>query len=271
MFSPEEIEGKEFLVGLRGYLPAEVRPFLRAVAEDVRRLLSEVDGHPSSDGLGPSLSDFGAQVAAILEYARERGEAARHRAEAAATSVVQSAREESASITDMARKEAASITALAREEAGSITAMAREDAASLAALAQEEAGSITALAREDAESLRRAATEEAVAQRADVDQRVNALREVLLALLRGVQTTVSKLDRVAVGPSASPAEGDGEARRRTNDGSTPHLDTSFTTVAPIQSAATDIDLREAQPGEVTQPRSPRVEPSGPSSPSRDDA
>jgi DivIVA domain-containing protein len=41
-FSPEEIEVKDFLIGLRGYDREEVRSFLRAVAADYRRVLAMV-------------------------------------------------------------------------------------------------------------------------------------------------------------------------------------------------------------------------------------
>ncbi|HUQ38583.1 MAG TPA: DivIVA domain-containing protein [Acidimicrobiales bacterium] len=121
----EEIAGKQFIVGLRGYDRDEVQAFLRAVAEEVRRLHVELQTAriPSPD----SPEALGTQVAAVMraaqDQARELREAAiveadalRAEAEAAkaeATRVLEEAQAEAAALLDEARTRGADVEAAA--------------------------------------------------------------------------------------------------------------------------------------------------------------
>lgn len=74
---PEEIEGREFFIGLRGYDKDEVNAFLSEVAAEVRTLqarLAEGGGGGGAATAAPLRDDFedlGANVAAILRTAKE--------------------------------------------------------------------------------------------------------------------------------------------------------------------------------------------------------
>src|SRR5438874_935288 len=81
MFNPEEIEARSFVMVRRGYDAEEVGAFLRAVAEDVRRLQDEVaEGKRRVDPLDGAMAD----AVAIVHSARES--AARIEAQAEASS-----------------------------------------------------------------------------------------------------------------------------------------------------------------------------------------
>ena len=68
MFNPEEIEARSFVMVRRGYDAEEVGAFLRAVAEDVRRLQDEVaEGKRRVDPLDGAMAD----AVAIVHSARE--------------------------------------------------------------------------------------------------------------------------------------------------------------------------------------------------------
>lgn len=96
---PEEIEGREFFVGLRGYDKDEVNAFLAEVAAELRSLQDELDevragGAPAAPAEArDDFEDLGANVAAILRTAKEsasamvsdaEGQAAQIRADAEA-------------------------------------------------------------------------------------------------------------------------------------------------------------------------------------------
>jgi DivIVA domain-containing protein len=78
-FSPDEIEVKEFLVGLRGYDRDEVRSFLRAVADDYRRTAAALGGSqgpdPESDDAFQSVALEVADILRSVANMRERSEA----------------------------------------------------------------------------------------------------------------------------------------------------------------------------------------------------
>jgi len=67
-FSPEEIENKEFIVGLRGYSTTEVRAFLRAVAVDYDAALKRAPPPPVRP---PGVSQTGAVKPATAKLAPE--------------------------------------------------------------------------------------------------------------------------------------------------------------------------------------------------------
>jgi DivIVA domain-containing protein len=97
---PEDIEGREFFVGLRGYDKDEVNAFLTEVAAELRSLQDELDEVRAGGGSGrgpaearDDFEDLGANVAAILRTAKEsasamvtdaEGQAAQIRADAEA-------------------------------------------------------------------------------------------------------------------------------------------------------------------------------------------
>ncbi|MCU1454719.1 MAG: DivIVA protein, partial [Acidimicrobiales bacterium] len=66
--TPDEIAGKEFLVGLRGYDKDEVRAFLTVVADQVGGGTSEPAPQPAPPAApaAPDWSQLGAEVAAVL-------------------------------------------------------------------------------------------------------------------------------------------------------------------------------------------------------------
>jgi DivIVA domain-containing protein len=82
---PEEIEGKEFLVSLRGYDKDEVRGFLREVAADYRKLAQGQGEAPNDDRptppppASPTATGEVAEVmrAVVAEAAQIRAEAER--------------------------------------------------------------------------------------------------------------------------------------------------------------------------------------------------
>ena len=95
---PEEIEGREFFVGLRGYDKDEVNAFLAEVAAEMRSLQSQLDdlrANPApAAAAAPARDDFedlGANVAAILRTAKESAGAMTADAEAAAATIRQEA------------------------------------------------------------------------------------------------------------------------------------------------------------------------------------
>ena len=78
---PEDIQNRDFLVGLRGYDKDEVRAFLAEVAAEHASLLAAVESGPTSAAVAapapsaPANDDFeslGAGVAAILRTAKEQ-------------------------------------------------------------------------------------------------------------------------------------------------------------------------------------------------------
>ena len=117
-FTAEEIETKEFLVGLRGYDKAEVDAFLRAVAVDFRDL--ERKAKAASDGASaPATTPVEAPPATTDEFVNIGEEVA---------AVLRAAKEAGSGITAAARAEAAKITAAAEREAQRIVAGANQAA-----------------------------------------------------------------------------------------------------------------------------------------------
>lgn len=106
MLSPEEIQSRQFQIGLRGYDVEEVRSFLARVAEAYRSALDEVQQHEdaalprvtsneqasSSQGTeAPSYESVGREVSVVLRSAREAAEQMKEQAHARATEMIEAA------------------------------------------------------------------------------------------------------------------------------------------------------------------------------------
>src|SRR2546430_8318210 len=68
MFMPEELEGRSFVMVRRGYDPDEVGAFLRAVADDIRRLQEEItETRRLADPLDGAMTD----AVTVVQAARD--------------------------------------------------------------------------------------------------------------------------------------------------------------------------------------------------------
>jgi DivIVA domain-containing protein len=106
---PEDIEGREFFMGLRGYDREEVDAFLGQVAAELRHAQAEIAALRARVDGGDPYGQVGADVTSILRTANETAEAiitnaheeaagVRSRAEAAAEQVRGSAEEHAARV-----------------------------------------------------------------------------------------------------------------------------------------------------------------------------
>jgi DivIVA domain-containing protein len=121
MFTPEEIEARAFVMVRRGYDPDEVGAFLRAVAEDVRRLQEDlaVAGR-KADPLDGAMAD----AVAVVQSARESAARIEAGAEQRAADRLRDLEDEVARRMERARSEARTILEEARDQATAILAEA---------------------------------------------------------------------------------------------------------------------------------------------------
>ena len=101
MVSPEEIEGRQFQVGLRGYDVEEVRSFLAQVAVAYRTALEELERRRSADPQhlpSPETADgassyesVGREVAMVLTSAREAADQIKQRANVQVAEIIDAA------------------------------------------------------------------------------------------------------------------------------------------------------------------------------------
>jgi DivIVA domain-containing protein len=106
MLSPQEIESRQFQIGLRGYDVEEVRSFLTRTAEAYRTLLEELEHHRQASGSGTSSNDqpgrgatggpqsyeaVGREVAAVLTSAREAADRVKEQAQTKVAEIVDAA------------------------------------------------------------------------------------------------------------------------------------------------------------------------------------
>lgn len=136
---PEEIEGKRFLVALRGYDKDQVHAFLALVADEHRALLE--GNAPGGVALerDPATA-LGERVASIIRAAIASAEEIRAAAQEEASRIVAAAEEEriaSRRERDEARDELRAAEAL-RREAAKINRAAAEEAARIMEAAQQE-------------------------------------------------------------------------------------------------------------------------------------
>jgi DivIVA domain-containing protein len=187
--TPDEIEGRDFSIALRGYEREEVDAFLRQVAADLR----DDQAAPPTDpfaGLGDEVATIMRNTVASAQDAKARAEvdaealrqrtaaecdAMRHSAEqirraaeaeaeelrqraaAEGDEMRQSAeqiRREAEGERDRARREAEEAGAGARQAAEALLAQARDDADGIRSEARHQAAMVTDQARQEAEAIR---------------------------------------------------------------------------------------------------------------------
>lgn len=172
---PEDIQGRDFLVGLRGYDKDEVREFLTEVASEHAALLSEVDQlrHAPASAAPDDFETLGASVAAILRSAKESASEITGAADVAAAQVRDEAESYAASLRQQAEEERANADAAAQDLRAQASAEAEERRRS-AQVALEEA-------RAEAERIVREATERANTLGIEAEARIRNQTESMLA------------------------------------------------------------------------------------------
>jgi DivIVA domain-containing protein len=155
MFSPEELESRSFVFVRRGYDPDEVGAFLRAVAEDVRRLQAEI-----------------IEVKALAKAQSEPLDGAM----ADAVAVVQAARESAARIEVAAEQRATERLRRTETECERRVERARAEADIRLHEAHEQAAAIVT----EASAARAAAEAEAVAMRASAEAEASAIKQAVM-------------------------------------------------------------------------------------------
>jgi DivIVA domain-containing protein len=162
---PDEIQSRDFLVGLRGYDKDEVRAFLDEVASEHAAVLAELEEarimpapEPVTVTVTDDLDSLGIGVAAILRTARE-----------SAAELTGTAEQQAAALRDEAEQHAANL----RSEADAHATRVREDAERRAADLREETEAWATALREEAERVLAEATERARQLEIETEARVN--------------------------------------------------------------------------------------------------
>lgn len=106
-FTADEVEHKTFLTTLRGYDKAEVRAFLRAVADDLARTAHPSGEPPDATALLRELRIALEDAVAIRAAAANDAEAIRLRAEASAVEILDDARRSAAELLTAAHRSGA--------------------------------------------------------------------------------------------------------------------------------------------------------------------
>ena len=191
MFTPEEIEARAFVMVRRGYDADEVGAFLRAVAEDVRRMQEELaTAGRKADPLDSAMTD----AVAIVQSARESAARIEAQAEQRAADRLRDLEDEVARRIERARSEARAQLDEARDQAAAIL----EEANARKALADADiAAARTTWMRESAEldilaRRRRSVLEEA---QESLEQWMSALRDIVVEAQ--VTTGAQDTDRTA--------------------------------------------------------------------------
>jgi DivIVA domain-containing protein len=206
MFSPEELEGRSFVIVRRGYDPDEVGAFLRAVADDMRRRQAG-ETPRAEDGLGGAVAD----AVEIVQAARESAARIEAQAEERALERMRRVEEDAERRLDRARVEADARVAESRDQAAAILAEAADrraviEAEALAARndAAREAAQLDVLIRR-----RRRLIDDA---HGSLEQWMSALREILDEARGQGDEQVEQLEPVAAVPAQdSAADAPGES------------------------------------------------------------
>jgi DivIVA domain-containing protein len=174
--TPEHVAAKEFVVGLRGYDPKEVRTFLQEVATELRGAL-EADGE---------IERFGDHVGSIVSAAEEAADTIRLGASQQAARLIELARQRALMVMDEAKTAAKFL----RNEA----ADQRDAAVRIRMRAEHEAAGLVADARVRAAHIIDAAAM-APAPEPEIDLTVIDLREAVdtaveSAVQRAFETTL---------------------------------------------------------------------------------
>lgn len=195
--NPDQIENKQFVVGLRGFDKDEVQSFLELVANDYRKALDRANerGHAQAEGATTGaagearakriIDDAEVQAKRILADAEARAKATAAATPAAATTTSPAedpfARmgEQVAALMRSAEEQAAVVRAKAGEEAGEI----KRDAAAQANLAMVEADKYAADLKSSAESSSEARRAEADADRTEAKRSLTQAQQEALTLV----------------------------------------------------------------------------------------
>jgi DivIVA domain-containing protein len=174
----DEIRGRRFSAGLRGYEKEEVDSFLEQVAADYELALEAIA--TSSD----PFSSIGKEVSDVLRFASDSADKLNQQAQEEARKIRQQATEEAAEIREEAAEEAASTTEAAREAAARLKAegevRAREvedETQTLRRRTSEEIMQMRRQSEEEAAATLESAGEKAVALVHEAERHARELRE----------------------------------------------------------------------------------------------
>src|SRR5579875_1246671 len=187
--SPEEVRRRSFPTGFRGYAQGEVKEFLEAVAEELRRLtareaeLVQEVKESRQQAAKPRLDEetlteaLGHEAAQILHSAHEAGADIRRKAEENSARILREAHQQAESLRQAAESLLAERTAEADRAADAIRAAAHTEATAVVARARQEAD----LALSEARARFDAMSEEAEAFKNRVLGELGRRRRVMLA------------------------------------------------------------------------------------------
>lgn len=227
---PEDIEGREFFVGLRGYDKDEVNAFLAEVAAELRSLQDELDEVRAGGGATSAapvaarddFEDLGANVAAILRTAKDsasamvsdaEGQAAQIRADAEA--YAEARRHAADEYAESKRREGDQAYAEATQRAHD----AQEQANRLVQEAEERARIIVADGEARARQQVEALVADAAGRLAETSRRSEELRARLAETADELQLAVMALGEPVGDPEgAVRAAANGTAERSHNEG-----------------------------------------------------
>lgn len=172
MFSPEELESRSFVFVRRGYDPDEVSAYLRAVAEDIRRLQDELASvRAEAKANAQPLDGAMADAVAVMQAARESAARIESQAEQRALDRISRAETDAERRLERARAE----VELRRQEAQEQAAAVVAEATAARAAAEAEAVALRASADAEAAAIRQAAMREV----AELDMLARRRRRVL--------------------------------------------------------------------------------------------
>jgi DivIVA domain-containing protein len=215
---PEDIQGRDFLVGLRGYDKDEVRVFLAEVAAAHEAVLTELEAvrtAPAVETPAPvapapteTFEDLGASVAAILRTAQESATGITGEASSKAAEL----RDDAERYAEKLRKEAEVARDLAIDAAEGI----KTQAAAELAEARAEAERIVREARETVKQIE-IESEARMKNKADeVTRRENALRARLAEAHEELQLALVALGDDIAAPAVEVADDESVEHAATN-------------------------------------------------------
>lgn len=268
---PEDVAGKSFKSGWRGYDAGDVKAFLRDVSGTLTSLREENErlrarlGKLGDRDLGAEFEQVTAEIGSLLQGARETAEGMRLRASIDAEQIVGEARDDAQRLRQDAWNEGTSLLEDSHAEAEALVDRAKRDSLAIISDAEREAHRIATKARKDAdESVRRAKLQadqlvvdgrgrreelirEGESEAAAAQERVSVLmqrRDELLAEIESVQTRINDL--------RSELE-----ERRAEIGKIKAVDTSTVRVVPGP-ASEDGDEEIPVPAEIWQEGEERI-------------
>lgn len=191
-FTPEEINGKEFFITLRGYDKDEVRAFLSALAEEHQQLLqrAQVEGQASN----ASYESLGRGVGSVLEAANKAAEDMRREAEAEAEGVKRKAAADAAQVGAQAVARAREMAAESERRTVQELAAAEQRAQEMHDQSEARAAEIRAEAEKSVAEQRAAAAQ----QLRQAQQQTARLRDAAAAEVREAARRVQRLQQADV-------------------------------------------------------------------------